>query len=196
SVAPALWAQNCICSGFNSTRTAPNPEWSFPSGSHFARARTNLGDPAFFGPSGVVNRTVTVFPGTGTATPATLAGVDIFFTGNTLAATYTAAERADILAAVRAGMSMVVTTDDPGSDISELFGVIFNAAGAEMNASVLQDHPILAGPFGRITQFRGALPAGYFRGWPAGSFLLAASRAGPSILLIPQARLSPSARDA
>src|SRR5262249_6848743 len=43
------------------------------------------------------------------------------------------------------------------------------------------------------TQFRGALPAGYFRGWPAGSLLLAASSAGPSILLIPRGSLSPSA---
>jgi hypothetical protein len=30
--APAAWAQTCVCSGFNSTRTAPNPEWSFTSG--------------------------------------------------------------------------------------------------------------------------------------------------------------------
>ena len=192
-MAPAAWAQNCVCSGFNSTRTTPNPEWSFTSGSHFARARANLADPAFFGPSGVVNRAVTVFAGTGTATPPTLAGVDIFFTGNTPAATYTPAERADIVAAVRAGMSLVLTSDSPDSDISDLFGVIFNGSGVDMNTSVLQDHPILAGPFGRITQFRGALPSGYFRGWTSGTLLLASSSAGPSMLLIPRGTLSPGA---
>src|SRR4029450_6752524 len=64
-IAPAVWAQNCVCSGFNSSRTAPNSEWSFTGGSHFARARANLSDPAFFGASGVVNQIVTVFPGTG-----------------------------------------------------------------------------------------------------------------------------------
>src|SRR5262245_41665951 len=84
-MAPAVWAQTCVCSGFNSTRTAPNPEASFTSGSHFGRARANLSDPAFFGASGLVNRVVSVLPGTGTAIPSTLAGVDIFFTGNTLA---------------------------------------------------------------------------------------------------------------
>ena len=192
-IAPAVWAQNCVCSGFNSTRTAPNPEWSFTSGSHFGRARANLSDPAFFGASGIVNRAVTVFPGTGTAIPSTLAGVDIFFTGNTQASTYTPAERADILAGVRAGMSLVVTSDDPGSDISDLFGVVFNASGSEMNTTVLPDHPVLAGPFGRITQFRGASPSGYFRGWPSGTLLLASSSAGPSMLLIPRGSLSPSA---
>jgi hypothetical protein len=191
--APAAWAQNCTCSGFNSTRTAPNPEWSFTSGSHFARARANLSDPAFFGASGVVNQVVTVFPGTGTATPATLASVNIFFTGSTQASAYTPAERADILAAVRAGMNLVATSDDPGSDISDLFGVVFNGSGGEMNTTALPDHPILAGPFGRITQFRGASQSGYFRGWPSGTLVLASSSAGPSMLLIPRGSLSPSA---
>ena len=100
-MAPPAWAQNCVCSGFNSTRTNPNPEWSFTSGSHFARARANLADPAFFGPSGVVNRAVTVFAGTEQRPCPLLPGES----SRAPRPPPTPAERADVVAAVRARMA-------------------------------------------------------------------------------------------
>jgi hypothetical protein len=181
----------CVCSGFNSSRT--DSPWSFVDGSVFSRALRNLRDPAFFGPSGVVDRQIAIGGGMQVATAPTLSGVDIFFTGLTRSSTFAAAERTALTNAVNNGMNMVVTSDDPEHSIADLFGVTLAADGEFMNRSVLTEHPILAGPFGRIVQFRGADPAASYRSWPAGTLLMAASDAGASFLLIPRGTLAPSA---
>jgi hypothetical protein len=189
---PPLFAQNCVCSGFNSSRA--DSGWALPDGEVFARARGNLSDPALFGSSGVVNRTILIGGGVMTATPSTLAGFNVFFTGWTQTATYTAAEKTALMNAVNSGMSMVVTTDDTAHNISDLFGVTLeNDLQAGINTTAIPDHPIFSGPFGRISQYRGSENAGHYRAWPAGTLTLATSASGPSMLLIPRATLSPTA---
>src|SRR6266542_3595533 len=160
---PPLFAQNCVCSGFNSSRA--DSGWALPDGEVFARARGNLADPTLFGASGVVNRPILIGSGVMTATADTLAGFNVFFTGWTQTATYTAAERTALTNAVNNGMSMVVTTDDTGHNIADLFGVTLENGGAGINTPAIPDHPIFSGPFGRISQFRGSANAGHYRGW-------------------------------
>ncbi len=190
-VTPSLFAQlqTCTCSGFNSSRV--DSGWSLPDGTVFARARANLMDPAFFGASGVVNnRNIAIGAGVGAVTESSVAGVNVFFTGYTLASSYSAAEKTVIMNAVNNGMNLVLTVDDSLHDISDLFGVTFSTAppgvDTELNTPTLPDHSIFSGPFGRINRFRGADKAGRFRAWPSGAVLLASSDAGPSMLLIPR----------
>jgi hypothetical protein len=187
-LAPQLAAQNIVVNGYNSSRTQAGA--SFPDGAAFERARTNLRDAAFFGSGGVVNRPVLIGAGVTAATEGILSGANIFVTGSVASSTYTSAERSAIQSAVNQGMSLVITAEDPSHDLSDLFGVTLTSAGAEMSTAAQPDHPIFSGPFGRITQFRGAAPYGSFRSWPAGTQVLATSSAGPTILLIPRGTLA------
>jgi hypothetical protein len=175
-----------VCSGFGKSRT--QTEWSFVEGSYFSRARANLKDPAYFSAAGVVDRNI-VIPQTGiqTAVAGTLSGVDVFFTGRTAADSYTTNEKTAIRDAVLSGMNLVITADDLEHSIADVFGVtlVDSFRDPEMNSAVSPEHQILAGPFGRITRFRGASDAGHFRGWPAGTLVMAANVEGPTMLLIP-----------
>lgn len=90
-------------------------------------------------------------------------------------------------------MNLVVTMDDLTHSIADSFGVTLDSAGDETNYVVRADHPIFAGPFGRISQFRGAGNFGHFRGWSANAVLLASSSTGPSVLLIPRGILAATA---
>lgn len=187
--APPLLAQgDCVCSGYNSTRA--DNGWAFPDGAVFSRARANLTDPAFFGPNGVVNRTIALSAtGIQTATEPLLSGVSVFFTGWTLTSSYSAAERNALRAAVLNGMNLVATVDDTAHTIGDLFDVLIEDTGSEMSTAVLPDHPILAGPFGRITQYRGGGVWSHFRSWPRAALQIAANAAGPSMILIPKGAL-------
>lgn len=186
---PFLRAQTCLCAGFGSSRAESG--WSFTDGTHFSRTRANLADLAFFGSSGVVNQTIVL--GTGVQTATSLSSVNIFFTGMTTKDSYSTAERTGILDAVKNGMNLVLTADDSTHDISDLFNVTLDSAGTIMSSVNLPDHPIFAGPFGRVAQFRGADKSASFRSWPTGTLLLASSTAGPTMLLIPKGTLSASA---
>ena len=140
--------------------------------------------------SGVVNRTISFTAGTSTATEGILSGANIFVTGTVASSSYTTTERNAILDAVKQGLNLIVTAEDTSHDLSDLFEVTLTSSGAEMSTAALPDHPIFAGPFGRIAQFRGAAPFGSFRSWPAGTQVLASSSAGPTMLLIPRGTLA------
>ena len=191
--APCLFAQtgNCVCSGFNNARV--DSGWSFTEGAMFSRARANLTDPAFFGATGVVPRGVTVGRGIQYASEGTLAGIDVFFTGWTTTTSYGPDEKTALTNAINSGMNLVATTDDLGHNLADLFSVTLDDNGEEMNFAALPEHPIFAGPFGRITQFRGAGQNGYYRAWPTRTLLLASSGKGPSMLLIPRGTLASGA---
>ncbi len=194
SVSAVSWlpaqTSECICNGFNGARTGN--EWSFVEGAHFSRARANLVDPAFFGTRGVVARPVRVGSGMETAAEATLGGTHVFFTGWTEASSYTPSERSALQSMVSRGMNLVLTSDDIGHSIADLFETTLVQANnePETNTAVAAEHPIFAGPFGRITEFRGAGQIGHFRGWPEGAVLLAANSMGPTMVLIPRGVLS------
>src|SRR5438034_4184266 len=181
-------AQPYVVSGFNSSRTESGA--SFIDGFAFSRARDNLKDAAYVGVSGVVNRTISFTAGTSTATEGILSGANIFVTGTVASSSYTTTERNAILDAVKQGLNLIVTAEDTSHDLSDLFEVTLTSSGAETSTAALPDHPIFAGPFGRIVQFRGAAPFGSFRSWPAGTQVLASSSAGPTILLIPRGTLA------
>ncbi len=193
SVSAVSWlpAQSpCICNGFNTART--DNEWSFVDGAMFSRARANLIDPAFFGGSGVVARGVLIGSGMETAADGTLGGTHVFFTGWTETSSYTPTERSALLSAVGGGVNLVVTADDVAHSIADLFDTTLVQANnePEMNLAVATEHPIFAGPFGRITEFRGAGQIGHFRGWPEGAVVLASNSVGPTMVLIPRGVLS------
>ncbi len=185
---PNLSAQ-CICTGFNSARVEAGS--SFVDGSDFSRARANLTDPAFFGPGGVSPSAVLIGGGVQTATAGTIGGATIFITGYTASGSYSAAERTIILNAVNNGMSLVVTDDDTGHSLADLFGVTVTDQGSDTHRVVVPDHPIFSGPFGRISQFPGAGASSHFTAWPDTAQLLAATKIGPSMLLIPRGALAP-----
>jgi hypothetical protein len=190
--APFLPAQssNCVCGGFNSSRA--DSGWAFPDGEVFRRARTNLSDLAYFGPSGVVTRGITITAGTGSANDSTLASHEVFFSGWTRTSTFTPSERTALQTAVLNGMNLVLSADDAEHSIVDLFGVTLGGNSVEMNTAAVPDHPIFAGPFGRVIQFRGGGQYATFRGWNAGTQVLATSTAGPTILLIPRLTLGPT----
>jgi len=186
-----LYGQTCACNGFNDGRTEVG--WSFVDGTWFSRARSNLANPAFFGPDGVVHRTIAIGGGMGTATEASLSSVNVFFTGKTPTSSYSSAERSAISNAVRNGMQLVILSDDPQHDLSDLFGVTLASPGGDVSSGVATDHPILAGPFGRLTQLTGADGYGHFRSWPSGTLLIASNSAGPSMILIPRGSIAAGA---
>jgi hypothetical protein len=186
--APPLAAQSVVVSGFNSARAEAGG--SFTEGAAFSRARANLRDAAYFGSSGVVSRTILIATGVSAATDAILSGANVFVTGTVTSSSYSAAERSALQNAVNQGMSLIVTSEDTSRDLSDLFGVTLTNSGAEMSTPSIPDHPIFAGPFGRVAQFRGAAPFGSFRSWPAGTQVLASSSAGPTMLLIPRGTLA------
>jgi hypothetical protein len=180
----------CVCSGFNADRAQ---DWSIINGPVFSRAVANLTDPSFFGSSGVATRSVTIGPGMQRANEATLSGIDIFWTGYTSSDSYTAAERTALLNAVLAGMSVVVSCDDSSHCLADLFGVSFADNGGETNTPAVADHPVFAGPFGRITNFRSWGNIGRFTAWPNSARVLATNALGASMLLIPKGALSGTA---
>lgn len=188
---PQLAAQNCVCSGFNSQRT--DAGYSFTEGIYFSRARANLTDPVYFGSAGVVNRSIVIGAGTGIASDSTLGGVNIFFTGLTGIGSFTSQERTAIATAVNNGMNVVLTTEDAAHDISDLFGATLASATSTISVATSPEHPIFAGPFGRVSQFRGAGTTGRFRGWSSSTQVLASNSDGPTMLLIPRATLAPAA---
>jgi len=192
--APLLIAQGttCVCNGFNSARAG---DWSFVEGIHFSRAVANLTDPDLFGPGGVVNINVQVGGGSQVFTPGIGSGAHVFFTGLTGTSSYTQDEITDIATAVANGMNLVITSRDTLTDPSGIFEVILenNFAGSSLNRTDSPDHPIFAGPFGRIKYFRGGSNAGYFRSWPAMTRMLASNSDGPTMLFIPKGTLGPGA---
>jgi hypothetical protein len=192
AAAGVAWSQtNCLCNGYSNTRTVNG--WGFPDGTHFSRARANLDDPAYF--PGVVNRNI-VIPQSGvqTASSGLISSTDVFFTG--LISGVTTSERNALLGYVQAGKNLVISADYADHSIADTFGVTLvepPATLSEMNRAVQPEHPIFAGPFGRITQFRGAEDAAYFSAWPAGSLVLAVNASGPTMLLIPRGVLASGA---
>jgi len=187
---PLLVAQGttCVCNGFNSARAR---DWSFVEGMHFERAVANLKDPDLFGPGGVVNINVQVGGGSQVFTPGIGAGAHVFFTGLTETSSYTEDEITDIAAAVASGMNLVITSRDTLTDPSGIFEVILenNFTGDSLNRTDSPDHPIFAGPFGRIKYFRGGSNAGHFRSLPAMTRMLASNGDGPTMLFIPKGTL-------
>ncbi|MBM3792236.1 MAG: hypothetical protein FJW35_18060 [Acidobacteria bacterium] len=119
--------------------------------------------------------------------------VNVFITGKVSTVSYTPTERTALQTAVAQGMNLVITSDDTNNDISSLFGITLDNAGGEISRVTLTDHPVFAGPFGRITRFRNAGESAHFRGWPTGAVVLASSSAGPTMVLIPRGTLSPGA---
>ncbi|MFH1572560.1 MAG: hypothetical protein ABIG68_01175, partial [Acidobacteriota bacterium] len=99
-------------------------------------------------------------------------------------------ERTALQSAVAQGMNLVITSDDIDHDISGVFGITVENAGAGMSRVVVPDHPFFAGPFGRITRFRNAgQTTAHFRSWPTGGLVLASSTAGPTMILFPRGTL-------
>jgi hypothetical protein len=185
---PLLLAQGttCICNGYNSARGG---NWSFTEGAHFQRAVTNLSglNGEFFGPSGLVNINVLVGSGVQFFSPI-VSGSKVFITGLTSSGSYSEDERNALLAAVQAGMNLVITSRGTSNDISDLFDVslVNDSSGGSLNRTDLPDHPIFAGPFGRIKYFRGGSNSSHFNSWPEGTLLLASNHYGPTMLFIPR----------
>ncbi len=174
----------CICNGYNNARSF---DGSFTDSPDFERARATLRDPAFFGATGVVDRLVLV--GSGVQTFSGMGSTNIFFTGRVATSSYTTTERNALTNAVLAGMNLVIMSDDTQNDLSAHFGFTLENAGAEENVVAAPQHPIFAGPFGRVTRFRNPGESAHFRSWPAGTQVLATSDAGPTMLLIPRGKL-------
>jgi hypothetical protein len=186
-----LPAQNdCVCNGFSASRAERG--FSPINGSEFSRFRTILTDPAYFGSGAVVARPVRLGAGLEGVSTGTLAGSQVFFTGWTPTSSYTNTEKTALLSAVNGGLNLVLTADDLAHNIADIFGVTLVEGNnePEMNTVVAAEHPIFAGPFGRVTQFRGAGIIGHFRSWPEGTVVLAANSIGPTMLLIPRGTLS------
>jgi hypothetical protein len=101
-----------VCS-YDGTRSRA-PLTTGAGGLSHATLRMALLDPTNFGPSGIVPLPVVLEPAVATASAATLAGCDVFFTSVFTGAT--AAEAAAIRTAVNSGMVLITDADAPRAE--------------------------------------------------------------------------------
>jgi len=176
-----LIAGPCVCNGFDLERTGGG---SLTNGEVFSRFRTNLLDPALFGPRGRAPNSISMGSGLSTLTMGSVAGIDVFFTGVTATTSYTDLEKVSLVNLVKGGMNLVATMDDTNHSIADLFNVTLRNGGDPGQIAVLTEHPVFSGPFGRITRFRGAAATAHFTAWPEDATILATNELGQATMLL------------
>ncbi len=149
-----LWA-GCAVSAWAQTYVLGSPDqsinsdsWALNASSNYMLSfRTAITNPANFGPSGTVTKSISVVDLT-SPTPANLSGLNglmVPWWSNTQSAPYTT----DILAAFHSGMDLWLLEDDSlHNGIGTALGIVSSAAdGSVSNGNA----PFFSGPFGSAT---------------------------------------------
>jgi hypothetical protein len=157
SGSPATADHISVCSYDGTRSRAPLTTGSY------ATLRTALLDPANFGASGIVPLPVVLEPAIGTASAATLAGCDVFFTSVFTGATAT--EAAAVSTAVKSGMVLITDADSSPAEQASVNTILSAFGGGRSLGPGLEcpnsasgavvtgtGTPVTNGPFG---DFRG-----------------------------------------
>jgi hypothetical protein len=158
-------------------------------GPSMVSTRAKLLNPANFGPSGTVPRTITILDragAVGSVNAELLANFDVFFTGyfyNLSANAFTPAELAAFQSWVNAGGTMIVTCD--GSDYDAVcasFGhpSTTQAIGPIVPTAAGAVSPLFNGPFGTVSSILMVGDQGFFTS-TAGATVLAKDSSGPPL---------------
>jgi hypothetical protein len=188
SASAASGTPTVVVSGYDTSRV--DDDWGLFS-SCLATTNSYLTDTTNFGPTGTdqVNLDLS---GTGipTATPAALAGVQVFFSGWVPTTTYTDPEKAALLDYVKGGGAFIGTTDDVGHDMSSIFGMTL-ADGPGTTTGTITDptSPLADGPFGTVTSFDQYASVGHYTDIGPGQ-TVGTNSAGPAIVVIPPGALA------
>jgi hypothetical protein len=160
-----------------------------------SQTRGYLRDPAAFGPSGTVRRAYDIAPGIREANERTLAGVDVFFTGWVSSFSYTPDEKPALLDFVRAGGTLIATTDDTGHSMVDAFGLTQGDGSGSPTENVITapDHAIASGAFGTVSTYRQYDATGHYTllGPDAHEIGRYASGPGTTLAVIERGRLGP-----
>jgi hypothetical protein len=152
--------------------------------------RAFVGDPASFGPSGVIDVNFETLPGVNVVTETNLDDTDIFFTGWVETDTYTADEKAAILDYVMGGGAFIATTDGTDHNLADIFGVTLADDGSTNGVVTDPDHPITDGPFGAQGTFELSGDIGHYTDLgPAHE--LGENDEGPAMAIIEPGELGP-----
>ena len=102
-----------------------------------------------------MDKSYQIGPGIGIASAATLAGVDVFFTGWVPSGSYTAEEKLALREFVLRGGTLIATTDDTGHSMVDIFGLTQGDGSGNPTVNTITElaHPIASGPFGAVTTF-------------------------------------------
>ena len=195
--AGALAVRTFVVSGDDPSRTgAGSGAWGF-HGVDYSQLRSIITSSANFGPAGIV-KTASFSIGTPvlSASDASLAGVDVFFSG-AIQSGYTADEDQALIRFVNRGGMLILNANsqewntagaygftakdpqaiyEPGSHAgggASGSGVETNAYAAPQPSQATGSHPILQGPFGTVTTFQNWHTVTAFTVVPAGAQTLA-----------------------
>lgn len=176
-------------SGFDGSRV--DGGWGLFS-SCLATTNGYLQDPANYGPSGTDKVDLDLSAGgVSTASASTLAGTGIFFTGYIDASTVSDAEKSALLDYVKGGGAMVVTSDETGYDLSDLFGMtLADSPGGIENGTITDPtSPVADGPFGTVSTFTEYDAVAHWTDVGPGQ-TVGTNPEGPAIVVIPPGALA------
>jgi hypothetical protein len=178
----AVYGQNpCRVNGFNNARVTFG--YSIIDGNQYTGLRSKLANSKFFNfNTGAVPFGITLQSGVPSFGPTTTSTLDVFVTGYTPTASYTAPELTNILNFVMSGGSIIVQADDTDHSITSLFGVtqVTNSVGGGSANQVIVDYdnPVTNGPFGRVERLVPTFNVGQFSGIPGNATTLARNIGG------------------
>ena len=168
--------------GYSSTRT--DGDWGLTE-SLLSTTRGYVLDPANFGPAGIVDIAYEVGSGIDVASPASLAGVDVFFTGWVTSSSYTDEEKAALRSFVLGGGTVIATTDDVGHSMVDAFGLTQGDGSGSPTPNVITEpaHPIASGPFGAVTEYSQFALTGHYPSLGSHAHEVGRYAAGPGTTL-------------
>ena len=179
-----------VIESYSAART--DSDWGLTEG-FLSSTRGYVLDPANFGTGGTVERSYQIGPGVDVVSAATLAGVDVFFTGWVPSGSYTEEEKQALRAFVLGGGTLIATTDDTGHSMVDVFGLIQGDGSGNPTENTITEpgHPLANGPFGAVTAFNQYMATGHYPSLGPDAHEIGRNAQGTSLAVIERGALGP-----